>query len=328
MKQMKMLKKTFAIVMVVMISIGISSVCDTKAATLNKPAVEKHTAKEIRNFIKKNPVDTSQCSYKVEPKTTGSYSAGELSAETLKNALNAVNQMRYIAGLPSDVKLNSDYTKAAQAATLVNAANNTMSHSPSKPGGMKDSLYELGYSGASSSNLGWGYSSPADSVFRGWMRDEDSGNIDRVGHRRWVLHSKLKETGFGMAGTFNAMKVFDTGSYDFSESKYKGIVWPAQTMPVGYFRSDDPWTVSMGDDVDASKVKVVLVRKRDNKKWVFSKKKADGYFNVNNDGYGDTGCIIFRPDNLDEITSKDKFSVKITGLSSGTFKYNVKFFDY
>ena len=132
--------------------------------------------------------------------------------------------------------------------------------------------------------------------------------------------------GFGKTGIYTAMKVFDTDNYDWSESDYKGIVWPAQLTPVGYFTSAQPWTISMGSEVDRSKIKVVISRKRDNKKWTFSDKKADGYFNENNDNYGDKGCIIFRPDNLGEISSNDKFSVKVTGLSGGVFKYSVSFF--
>ncbi len=47
--------------------------------------------------------------------------------------------------------------------------------------------------------------------------------------------------------------------------------------------------------VDASNLDLEVVRKSDGKKWRFNKDTADGYFTVNNDGYGDGGCIIFLP---------------------------------
>ena len=72
------------------------------------------------------------------------------------------------------------------------------------------------------------------------------------------------------------------------------------------------------------KVKVTLKRKSDNKTWTFTKKSAKGYFNINNDGYGQTGCIIFRPNKI-SYKSGDTFQVTITGLKNKV-SYQVKFF--
>ena len=80
----------------------------------------------------------------------------------------------------------------------------------------------------------------------------------------------------------------------------------------------------MGKDVDKSAVKVTLIRQSDQKKWAFSEKKADGYFNVENSNYGQKGCIIFRPENL-SYQPGDTFEVKITGLDQKV-SYTVKFF--
>ena len=84
----------------------------------------------------------------------------------------------------------------------------------------------------------------------------------------------------------------------YEPTDYYGVVWPAQNMPVEFFGSSYPWSISMGKDVDKSAVKVTLIRQSDQKKWAFSEKKADGYFNVENSNYGQKGCIIFRPENL------------------------------
>ena len=81
----------------------------------------------------------------------------------------------------------------------------------------------------------------------------------------------------------------------------------------------------MGNSVNASAVKVTLTRKKDSQKWVFSNSSADGYFNVNNEYYGQQGCIIFRPDNI-TYAAGDSFDVTIEGLSSPV-SYTVDFID-
>src|SRR5690606_15021545 len=105
-----------------------------------------------------------------------------------------------------------------------------------------------------------------------------------------------------------------------------GVAWPAQTMPTDYFSPGYPWSISMGEEIEKSQVKVTLERLRDNKVWEFSDHKADGYFNVNNGGYGQKGCIIFVPEGIDCFLDQDKFQVNITGLSRPV-SYQVTFFD-
>lgn len=285
--------------------------------------VAKRTPKQIKAYLKKNKISASgKTTYAKKPKTKSPYSAGKLSASTLKSALKTLNAVRYIAGLNADVKLNNNYVKLAQAASLVNAVNGVLSHSPSRPRGMSNSLYKLGAKGAGSSNIAMGYGNLNYALLNGWMADEDSSNIDRVGHRRWILNPSMGKTGFGMVGSYSAMYSFDRSG----KGNQKNVFWPAQNMPLSFFDNNIPWSVSTGQSISKSKVKVVLTRISDGKKWTFSSKnKKSGYFNVNNDGYGMTGCIIFRPKNI-KYKAKDKFKVKITGLPSGNLNYTVSFF--
>ncbi len=162
-----------------------------------------------------------------------------------------------------------------------------------------------------------------------WMEDGDDYNIDRVGHRRWLINPKMKYTGFGAVsgnrGTYSAVYAFDTKN---SKAAEYGVAWPAQNMPVEYFGAGFPWSVSMGSTVDISSVKVKLTRESDNKTWNFSSSEADGYFNVNNDGYGQKGCIIFRPDTDENYEAGDVYNVSITGLGDGKdVSYSVNFFE-
>lgn len=287
--------------------------------------VTYRSAKQIKSFVKKHKFNLNgKVKMSKKPSIKSPYSLGTVSKSSLNDGLNALNTMRYIAGLPANVTLDSSYTKMCQAATVVNAANNQLSHSPSKPKKMKTSLYELGKEGAGSSNLAWAsrQTSLSYSVVRQWMEDGDSFNIDRVGHRRWILNPPMKKTGFGYANSYSAMYAFDSSN---SNANYYGVTWPAQNMPVKYFGSEYPWSISMGEPIDdTSKVKVTLKRKSDNKTWTFSEKSAKGYFNINNDGYGQTGCIIFRPNKI-SYKSGDTFQVTITGLKNKV-SYQVKFF--
>lgn len=158
------------------------------------------------------------------------------------------------------------------------------------------------------------------------MEDGDSSNIDRVGHRRWILNPSMGQTGFGAVygpgGTYSALYCFDR-SRSASETQ---VAWPAQNMPVGYFGAQFPWSVSIGSNVDKNAVRVTLRRVGDGMTWNFSAGSSNGYFNVDNGGYGQTGCIIFRPDKIDSYRAGDTFEVAITG-GGVNLSYTVNFFD-
>ena len=301
-------------------TIGSDSV--TIKVTVTGNQVKKRTKSQIRSFIKKSKVTTrTTTKYSKRPSTSAPYEAGSLSKATKQSAVKMLNNIRYIAGLNSNVKINESYCKLAQAATLANAANHALSHYPSKPAGMSESLYSLCAKGASSSNLAWGYGNLNSALLDGWMDDGDAGNIDRVGHRRWVLNPSMKKVGFGQTDTFTAMYAFDSGR----KGKETNIFWPAQTMPLEYFGDRIPWSVSTGQVLSESKIKVVMTRKSDKHKWTFSSTSKSGYFHVDNAGYGLPGCIIFRPDGI-SYKDGDVFHIEITGVPNGDIAYDVTFF--
>ncbi|MDE6221377.1 MAG: CAP domain-containing protein [Lachnospiraceae bacterium] len=291
--------------------------------------VAYHTQAEISARIKSDGVSLiDPLNFAVDPQLAAPYdNAGVLSQDTLDAAMKMMNQIRYIAGLQDNVTLNEEYNRKAQAAALVNYANRSLSHSPSKPAGMSDTMYKLGYDGASSSNIAmasWNRSLN-QTIVQGWMKDGDSSNIDRVGHRRWILNPSMGQTGFGAVygtgGTYSALYCFDR-SRSASETQ---VAWPAQNMPVGYFGSDFPWSISIGSSVDKNAVHVTLKRVNDGMTWNFSSGASNGYFNVDNGGYGQKGCIIFRPDGIDKYHAGDTFEVVITG--GVNLSYTVNFFD-
>jgi len=286
----------------------------------------------VRYFWAHNILHEYSIAYDVQPSASVPYSLGRVSSGTLNDALSALNAVRYVAGIGSNLTLNDDYNELAQAASLVNAANGAMSHYPAQPNGMGDDLYALGYEGASSSNLAYGYGPRGywtfwDYIVHMWMKDGDSSNIDRVGHRRWALNPGMGQVGFGAvevprgsyAYTHTAMYAFDSSSAD----DYYGVAWPAQNMPVELFGDDFPWSISMGYAVSEN----VSVRVRDmdtGQEWNLYYGSPDGYFNVENSYYGQPGCIIFKPNGISCVEGK-KYEVTISGLPE-PFSYVVNFF--
>lgn len=293
--------------------------------------VEKHTQAEIQAFIDANYASMSQpVKYSVEPSLNGPYAPGVLSDETAESALNLLNQARYIAGLNADVTLDPVKSEYAAAGMLLNYLNNELSHTPKRPDVLADTayddLYNMGYTGSSSSNIGWGHINMNQDIIHGWLADKSDSNIDRVGHRRWFLSPSMTMVGFGAAGKYTAAYV--SGSF-WNGNTNKYVAWPAQEMPVNYFSADYPWSVSLGYSLEDKSVSVSLVRKSDGQTWNFSDLYSDGAFYVNSERYGSPACIIFRPDSLDKISAGDSFDVNILITDSSetiSIDYTVNFF--
>lgn len=200
--------------------------------------VANPSMEEIARYFRENNILHSyEVSYKDEPSAYVPYSLGEVSEQTLNDALRLLNAIRYVAGIEADVILDDGYNLAAQGAVLVNAANKGgLSHYPKKPSDMPDKLYKLGKFGASECNLAEGYYNLGD--IDAWMNDDDTSNIDRVGHRRWVLNPPMCKVGFGMVhnseslyGCYTAMYVFNNW---YEDTDYRMVVWPARNMPTEF----------------------------------------------------------------------------------------------
>lgn len=183
-------RRWWRVVMALMASLALVLALSPHAALTDGCNVKPVSQEDILDYAEQNNIDldkltSKSVSYSAQPDVdTPPYAAGSLSDETVNDALKVLNFVRYIAGVPSNVTLNSSYNEQAQAAALVSRLNNKLSHDPSQPAGLPNDLYDLGHTGASSSNLGSGYANPASSIVNGYLRDEDASNIDRVGHRR------------------------------------------------------------------------------------------------------------------------------------------------
>ena len=231
--------------------------------------------------------------------------------EPLARALAKLNTYRYICGVPSDVTLSDRYIDLCQHGAEVMAKLNQMTHSPARPEGVSDEFYELGKAGCGQSNI---FSSPDIlASVDAYMDDSDGGNIDRVGHRRWVLHPRMAQTGFGASGSFSAMYSFDatrkeTPDFDF-------VAYP----PPGYcprdmFSPNRAWHVSVNpahyDVPEGVKAEIFPLNRK-------LKRAAMplplNYKNLNRDGFGIPNAIIFRPSVI-EVSPAAMYEVVVTGL--------------
>ncbi len=303
------------------------------ADTTGITGVESHTTDEILTLYHLMELDeTVSTSYTTSPDVSGRTTSGVLSAETQQNALDTLNFVRYIAGLSYDVTIDESYAQYAQdAAYALSILNVGASHYFDQASWMSDSLYASASIGAKNGNLSAGISNLATNIVHGWMSDEGSNNIGILGHRRWVLNPSMGETGFGISynssssyGYYTSMYAQD---YSASTSGVSGVVWPAQTMPVEYFDSNYPWSYTLGSMISGSTT-VTITRQNDGETWTivddfFEGAIGDGYIAVNNDYYGQPGCISFIPDNI-TYSAGDVYQVEISG--SVTASYTVSFF--
>lgn len=297
--------------------------------------VASHTQAEIQAFINAHPANRNQADIYRVAASDEPFSPGKLSAVNQQSALNLLNQIRYIAGLNSNVGLLNDQEDTVASAALVlrlyseqykaQTGKNILTHYPPRAAALSDasydSLYSLGYTGASRSNIAMGYT--VSSAMLAYMSDSDDTNIKTVGHRRWMLNPTMGKTVFGANGRFSAMYAHDLSGTG-GQSK---VAWPAQEMPLQYFNANDPWSISYGRALTANQITVTLVRVRDGKTWSFSTSSADGDFYVENNAYGQRGCVIFRPSGLGSIAIGDTFNVSVSDGAAGELtRYTVRFF--
>ncbi len=301
-----------------------------KGLTVNSPTREQITA-----MWKKLGLDRElPVSYEVAPVKTAPYGSGKLPAALQTEALNTVNFIRYMAGIDYNVTLNNDYIQYAQDSALLSALNGKISHTPAKPAGIGEALYQSGCKGAPGNQAT--ASTIPESIWQ-YMSDYGDANKSVVGHRRWVLNPKMSQTGFGhVAGNkygFNTMYAHDTKN---KSAKYEGVVWPAQNTPIEYFKGDQSWSISFDKDLPMSinNTHINVTRLNDGKEWGFSNVPGIEFYDgilypyTFNEGSpnGQKNCLVFSLTDI-KIGLNEVYRVRVNDSKSNTyFQYFVTFF--
>ncbi|MCH4889771.1 hypothetical protein EZV73_19465 [Acidaminobacter sp. JC074] len=268
------------------------------------------------------------------------YEAGALNQNYLTDGLNMMKFVRYIGGVSPDVYLSDTANEYAQNGALL-IATSEFSHTPSKPEGMTEDMYQKGYNGTSTGNLAAGVEGIADAIKR-LMDDEDPSNIAALGHRRWQLLPGLKEFGIGYVEKddlyryYTVVKVFK--GMEIESRDFDMVLWPnKEAFPIEFFGNEIPWSVSLNPGIyDASEISditVSIIDETGNTRVLNSNNKdlQGDYFNVSTAGYGVPFCIVFRPDDYEYELDK-KYTIQIDNiyLLDGTktsIMYETRFFD-
>ena len=167
--------------------------------------------------------------------------------------LDAFNQTRKLHQL-SEVIYASDADHEVQQASLIQRANNFLSHTPSTD----VTCYSAeGFAGSNSSNLHLGgeNNDPADDLI-GFIDDASNvSNISGVGHRRALLNPFLQFTSYGQVFGASAIKVYDF--FDDSSTPAQEIsdyiAFPYLRYPYVFFsdkteNKKTPWNISIIED--------------------------------------------------------------------------------
>ena len=245
----------------------------------------EHTFAEINQFYAEHPYDTSlPDKYDIQPdisneeintrigtdtsalldakgKADRDTLAGSLSQETLDNALNATNFMRYSAGLQLLYIHTNDriggYQWRAQAGAALMAELNTITHNvdgnEALAAGIVKGVFDWAKAGPGGSNIVAG-SGVANKMINSFM--PDIGN-DRTGlsHRSYILNPGLSGTGFGAAdlsGTTNPKTGKARGSavsmmvtyYGADPDGLSAVLWPSRRQPIETFQARGTWQMS------------------------------------------------------------------------------------
>jgi hypothetical protein len=276
------------------------------------------------------------------PSVTRPYRAGALTPEFLGNGLNTFKFVRYLAGLSENIIMTDDLNNLGQHGAVILARLGTLTHTPSRPNDMDQAFYRKAYESTSTANIHMSSanSSTLQEAVKGFCDDSDSGNIDRLGHRRWMLYPFLGKVGFGYAtssvGSFIPIQVFDKSNTEKTDMDY--ILWPNRGyFPSSFFTPTQAWSVSLNPasyNLSRCRPTVKLTCISNGKEWVFSnndKNKNGKYFNIERSNFGLPYCIIFRPDGIMSFGINKRFKVEIGGLvdrsgASQQIIYEVEFF--
>ena len=314
---------------------------ENNAILIKGLGVQTRTQGQIRSFIAAHPADTaSDAAFRKQPEggyySDAPYAPGLLDEKSIADGINMLNQLRYIAGLNANVVHDASRETAQGAIALVNALNGGLSHYPDRPAELSDSmydeLYELACQAGRTSNLSAGRSNLAETML-GYVQDNGASNLKTVGHRRWILNPSMSKTCFGYYYSpgsgwweYSSMYAFDeTGS-----GREQPVAWPAQQTPLTHFinPTKHAWSLSFNRRLKTDDIFVTLNRIRDGKTWSFSSEAADGAFYVNNQYFGQPGCVIFLPDGIGSIMAGDVFRVTVEDRTEReAVQYTVTFFN-
>lgn len=266
----------------------------TMAAT---PTITMDRTRDISDIVAmakalpNSAFEANPLEYDVEPDVENYTEAGSIKQEYLDDALNALEMVRYVAGLPyENVQFTDLYNSYSQYGAVLMATSDQFTHYPTQPEDCPDDFFALAYKGCSEANLSWQMgsikyaSTSKDNLaydILGWMQDEGSNNIEHAGHRRWMLIPGATNFGIGYASVVSSSYYEGYSSLHVDDGWNSGnpdtyVAWPSSgDFPIEYFTGDwssnvtapqYPWSINLGTAYGSpsrSSVEITLTRYRD-----------------------------------------------------------------
>lgn len=250
--------------------------------------------------------------------------------------LRTLMLFRSVVGLPfADMSLDKTQTAHAAAGAGLLSVIGHLDHTPQKPEGLSDELYQWGYKGTSSGNLhmGGGENGCKGSV-RAYMDDSDDKNIKSLGHRRWCINPYMKTTGFGEKGRWSVMWSFDS-SRPKKDFDYNYFSFPACGLtPVNMFEPKWAWSLVLNPNkyhyLGEEKFKIRVTPAMFNAKTAALKRlevkslELDSV-KVDQAGYGVPLCVIFRPSPI-QVQPGMAYCVDIDGFATPQGPTHIQYF--
>jgi len=266
--------------------------------------------------------------YSVLPQTQSPYSAGEVSAQALEEALDYLNFLRAIAGL-EPVECSRIYDYRCQHGAVLLAALDYVDHYAPNPGDMNGDFYDSAFLATSSSNIAkfnWMRPGILRESVAYFARDDGDANLSVLGHRRWLLNPAMSATGFGLANSETGMSYAVMYAHDLgnADAEWSEVCWPAGgVFPVELMHSHLAWSVSLNPEIyDVANSRITVELREDQLGLSFrfdcESGTGDGFCTVSMDNYGSGPCVIFRPDfgdsDFTDYEQNQLWSVALSGL--------------
>lgn len=262
---------------------------------------------ELRALFSSLTSAESDALFAEAPSLEPPYAAGALSDEQINSALDTLNVLRALAGLP-EVAEDSELNDLAQHGAVLSAVRGEITHAPEPVAGMPDDFYALGAAAAARCNLAlfnWHEPRLAARAMVFFMQDDTAGNLADLGHRRWMLSPTMGKAGLGLAldepgRSYIALYVTD----DSASFDYDSIAWPcAGAFPAELMNAATPWSISLNPekyDLAASTPHVTLTEETSGARWEMESgddvNTNGAYFTLSFGRFGDGPACIFRPD--------------------------------
>jgi len=290
------------------------------------PASAFETREEMRGAYSALYSYPGDSPYVTEPSVKAPYSAGEVSAYALDEALDYLNFLRRLADL-QPVERSRIYDYQCQHGAALLAALDYVDHNAPNPGDMDGNFYDSAHLATMSSNIAkfnWMRPEILREGIAYFARDDGDANLPVLGHRRWLLNPVMNATGFGLANSGSGMSYVAMYAHDQGrpDAQWSEVCWPtAGVFPVELMHSHLAWSVSLNPeiyDVANSKIKVALTDGNLRFDFDCTTGTGDGFCTVSMENYGSGPCIIFRPDfegtDFTDYEQNQCWTVSIEGL--------------